>query len=229
MFLEEVNNSLISTLDGSYTLFSNRFNAHYHSLNGSVSETNHVFIKNGLLPILVRKSGICILEMGFGTGLNCLATISTVIERPEISINYIAFEQYKLEESMVMKLSYNSFYENITSEMVKKIHKTPSGKEVAISENVNLLVNYCDITTSIIPTNIDLIYFDAFAPDIQPELWGINFFEKLYAALIDGGVLVTYCAKGQVKRNLRAVGFSVEALPGPPGKREMTRAIKCSK
>ena len=211
------------THDGSETLYREDLNETYHSIHGAINESLHVFIKMGLQAI--EKKAINILELGFGTGLNAWLTF---FERSKNqSIKYIGLEAFPLTQEIWLELNFpqQRIYENGTL-MLEKLHELTWEKEHEIDENFTF--QKVEITFESFETNkkFDLIYFDAFAPNKQPELWETSIFEKMYGLMNENAMLVTYCAKGQVRRNMQAAGFLVERLPGPPGKREMLRAIK---
>ncbi|MBT8219445.1 MAG: tRNA (5-methylaminomethyl-2-thiouridine)(34)-methyltransferase MnmD [Bacteroidia bacterium] len=215
--------SLQITSDGSHTVISDRYNVPYHSIHGAIQETKHVFITNGFLRC--KKDILKILEIGLGTGLNALATLdSNSILQKEIS--YTALEAYPLEQVFVDGLNYNSFFNSTLMHAFDTIHHCHWNKNISLSESFSFKKILKKLQEFESDELFDLVYFDAFAPNAQPEMWSTAIFQKMYGLMDSGGILVTYCAKGQVKRDLRSVGFQVESPPGPPGKREMTRAIK---
>jgi tRNA U34 5-methylaminomethyl-2-thiouridine-forming methyltransferase MnmC len=213
----------IITSDGSHTLFMPEINEYYHSHHGAIQEAKHVFIKNGLNHLDFDKE-ISILEIGFGTGLNALLTCLEAKNK----VNYLGIEAFPLIQSDYENLN---FVEQIDKEKAKSIfssiHDSNWEDFVEITDKFrlkkikNTLQNF-----SLEENSIDLIYFDAFGPRAQAEMWIEEIFSKLYSFLKTGGIFVTYCAKGQVKRDLKSVGFELETLPGPPGKREMIRCTK---
>ena len=214
---------LVFSQDGSHTIISERFGVSYHSKFGSIQETQTVFIDAGLDYIVSRGyREINILEMGFGTGLNALMTYQSI---KGININYHTLEAYPIIEAQYSQLNYPtvlSLTETQTEDFMK-MHKAPPGAKIAISEYFDFtkhIVKIEDFTTA---EKFDIIYYDAFAPTSQEELWTPELMAKLYDMCNPGAVLVTYCAKGSFKRALRSAGFTVEALDGPEGKREMTR------
>lgn len=219
----EEKHQIIQTNDGSDTLISHIYGDLYHSKHGSLQESMHVFISSGLHQRL-DLGVINVLEVGFGTGLNAWLTCleSTKFMK---KINYTGFEKHPIDFSTIKKLNYSQLIED-QYERFNKIHRCTWGKMTSISESFNLIKKDKDIYTLEDGELYDVVYFDAFAPDTQPELWDTKLFNKLYGAMKMDACLVTYCAKGQVKRNLKAVGFEIEAIPGPVGKREMTRAWK---
>tara|TARA_B100000508_G_C11429954_1_gene262828 strand:- start:262 stop:924 length:663 start_codon:yes stop_codon:yes gene_type:complete len=215
---------IIITADGSTTIHLPDWNEQYHSKHGAIQEAQHVFIKNGLA--LFSKKKLKVLEIGFGTGLNSFITF---LEAPkmELEIDYVGVEAYPVSIDEIENLNYVSeLNAGKYKEVFVKMHQHKWEAKVAISPEFDLTKRkqfFNDITDS---NTFDLIYYDAFGARVQPELWTENLFEKMFEALKLGGVLVTYSAKGSVRRAMQAVGFFVERLPGPPGKREMLRAIK---
>lgn len=216
------------TNDGSNTLFVPELNEHYHSVHGALQEALHVFIKHGLEPVIANATApVKLLEIGFGTGLNAILTLQTFLAQKH-SVVYDSLEKYPLPEEMVAQLHFENFILNPELlDYFKKLHAAPWNVEIPVTPNFRLQKLEADLQKFTFPDNTyDLIYFDAFAPEKQPELWTETIFQKMSNALKPGGVLVSYCAKGSFKRSLKAAGLQVEALPGPPGKREMTRARK---
>ena len=207
--------------DGSHTLFVPDLNEHYHSVNGAVNEAMHVFIQAGLNQVVVSK--LKILEFGFGTGLNAFLT---AINKGDKEIHYHSLEKYPVVTETIKQLNYSLLFDGQYSDLFQKIHQVNWEKEHEIEANFYLTKQQGDFKTAEPENKYHLIYFDAFAPDIQPDLWSKAIFTKAYNALLPGGILTTYCAKGVVRRTMQEVGFKVERLPGPPGKREMLRAIK---
>ena len=214
---------IVQTADGSNTLFSERHNAHYHSLNGALQESVHIFLKNGYEYLSINPTYI--LEVGFGSGLNAALTASKAIDI-KCNTSYTGIELYPLKDDILSKLNYNSILNKQESEAWEKIISTKWDVEEQINEFFLLNKVHGDLTEMSLQKKYNIIYFDAFAPDDQPELWTVNIFEKLYRATSNNGVLVTYCSKGIVKQALRAVGHKVERLAGPPGKRHMIRATR---
>lgn len=217
---------LVITEDGSTSIFIEEFNEHFHSIHGAIQESMHVFINAGLQYKSSGQAELSILEIGFGSGLNALLTCIEAITHG-INIQYTAVEKYPLDPEYYKKLNYCTLLEqeNCTSHYTS-IYSFPWEKEYAVAPGFHLLKLECDIQHMEFADQFDIIYFDAFAPAAQPELWSTAIFTSMYNALKVGGVLVTYCAKGEVKRTMKQVGFNIEALPGPKGKREMTRAVK---
>lgn len=217
------------THDGSNTLFVPELNEHYHSIHGALQEALHVFIKYGLQPVLEKAGAepIRLLEIGFGTGLNAILTLQTFLTQNH-SVFYDTLEKYPLREDLIKELHFENFILNPELlDHFRQLHKAAWNEPVSILPNFTLTKLEADLETQTFPAaTYDLIYFDAFAPEKQPHLWTATIFEKLASSLKTNGVLVSYCAKGSFKRALKAAGLTVEALPGPPGKREMTRATK---
>jgi len=213
------------TEDGSHTLFVPGLNETYHSSHGAIQESLHVFIGAGLRYL--NNKEISVLEIGFGTGLNAFLTLLEA-NRTETIINYTSLEAFPLEMGLVRQLNYTSELKlkDSVGELFNKLHEVEwEGGQFITNEFElkKLKIKLDNFNTS---EKYDVIYFDAFAPQIQPEMWTVSVFEKMYQCLNNKGILVTYCAKGVVKRGLKEVGFKIESIPGPPGKREMTRAHK---
>jgi tRNA U34 5-methylaminomethyl-2-thiouridine-forming methyltransferase MnmC len=211
------------TADGSYTLFVPDMDEHYHSVNGAVQESNHVFIDTAL-----RKhpsNELSLMEIGFGTGLNAFLTLIEA-DRSKRKVVYHTVESYPLPSEITSKLEYTKFADAAYERYFRSLHECEWDKVVNISEYFSLHKIKGDANGIEMPNGIDIVYFDAFAPDKQPEMWSQEIFNKLYAAMNEGGILSTYCAKGKVRRMMQRAGFSVERIAGPPGKREMLRANK---
>lgn len=220
---------VITTADGSSTVSIPEMNVTYHSTHGAVRESLHVFIQAGLNSLLPDHSVVSILEMGFGTGLNALLTLieAETVKKP---VHYTAIELYPLEQEQIKSLNYcHQLDRNDLQPVFQKLHSSAWEKEIPVFEYFTLFKSGSDLLKFENPRSgqfFDLIYFDAFAPTAQPQLWTAAIFEKLFALLSPGGILVTYCSKGDVRRAMQAAGFKVEKLTGPPGKREMVRAWK---
>jgi len=210
---------LTETADGSHSLFVEELGEHYHSINGAIQESRHIFIKNALNQ--VQKKDIRVLEIGFGTGLNAFLTL---LESRK-NIHYTSLELYPLPVETAIALNYPEIL-NAEKADFEGLHLAEWNKEEKISSNFTLYKLHSDFTQCEFSENYDVIYFDAFSPEKQPEMWSEVAFEKLYKASAPNAVLTTYCAKGSVRRAMQAAGFAVERLPGPPGKREMLRAVK---
>ncbi|WP_408026995.1 tRNA (5-methylaminomethyl-2-thiouridine)(34)-methyltransferase MnmD [Tenacibaculum litoreum] len=212
---------IIITSDGSTTIHLPDWNEQYHSKHGAIQEAYHVFIRNGLK--YVDTKSVSILEIGFGTGLNCFITLLEA----DRNIDYVGVEAYPVAKEEVEKLNYVSELEaGDKQDLFDKIHEASWEEKHNITPNFSLTKRkqfFAEITDE---NQFDLIYFDAFGARVQPDLWTEDIFRIMFAALKPEGVLVTYSAKGSVRRAMQAVGFDVERLPGPPGKREMLRATK---
>lgn len=229
--------TLFITEDGSHSVHSEQFSVSYHSKYGAIQETQHVFIEAGLKTFLQKApEEINILEIGFGTGLNALMTF---LEMEAISqkINYFTLEAYPLSMEHVQQLNYTQLlnaqhYQDVFLKMHTSEWTLSNGqnldmdKMIPLSKDFNFQKLLMDFENIAFENIADIIYFDAFAPDAQPQLWEDKMMHKMYKALRQNGILTTYCAKGIVKRTLKSVGFIVEGLPGPPGKREISRAVK---
>ncbi len=224
------NVQIIFTEDGSNSLYIPELDEHYHSFHGAVQESNHVFINAGLNHLLKDRLGksIKILEVGFGTGLNCYLTYLESVKK-QIKIEYQGIEAFPVNSAIIDNLNYqNIIPSHITEISFKDLHRCSWDTVNQLDKNFNLLKKHHKIQEVILDSDYDLIYFDAFGPKVQAEMWTETLFSKLYQSLKNQSILVTYCAKGEIKRILNRVGFSVESIPGPPGKREMTRAVKKS-
>lgn len=214
------------TGDCSHTLLVKELNETYHSTKGSINEARHVFIQKGLFDY-VQKTGlkdITVFEVGFGTGLNAhLAQLFA--NENNVFVNYIAVEAFPLEMEIIKQLNFTELIPSDQSKFLS-LHEAAWNKSIVLDNNFTItkLHQKLDDVNSL--ENIDVIFFDAFAPDVQPELWTKAVFEKMHDLLKIGGILVTYCAKGIVKRTIKEVGFELETLEGPPGKREMIRSMK---
>ena len=217
------------TADGSATVLVKGSGVSFHSINGAITESMHVFINAGFKYWLSQHSTqnrCCIFEMGFGTGLNALLTAQQAAETEHL-IYYETVELYPLEEALVIQLNYiEQLHQPELVEIFRQLHHNPWDKETAITPSFTFKKNNVSLTDFSTTQLFNIIYFDAFDPNEQPELWKENIFHKLYSMLTTGGILVTYSSKGAVRRAMQSAGFQVEKLPGPPGKREIVRAIK---
>ncbi|MEZ4775727.1 MAG: tRNA (5-methylaminomethyl-2-thiouridine)(34)-methyltransferase MnmD [Bacteroidia bacterium] len=213
----------IITKDGSSTLYSPGFDEHYHSVHGAIQESMHVFIRSGL-DLFKARDAVAILEMGFGTGLNALLSYFCAGSQ---RIDYTALEAYPLLYEQVQQLNYpaESKFPH-APEVFRKLHEAEWGSPVMVCERFTLEKIHIRLEEFQTDKKFDLIYFDAFAPTSQPELWEDAILAGIYKMLTPGGIFVTYSAKSSVRRGLIAAGFTVEKIPGPPGKREMLRGRK---
>jgi tRNA U34 5-methylaminomethyl-2-thiouridine-forming methyltransferase MnmC len=222
---EALQNELLDTQDGSHTLLSKKFGVSYHSKYGAIKESQHVFIDAGLKARMLRdKEPISILECGFGTGLNALLAYLCAEQHQRI-ITYEGVEAFPITLEVASSLNYPQILQVPQAPFIK-MHEVAWNQQQKLSSYFSFQKTLGKFEEQTYEHQFDVLFFDAFAPTAQPELWDLNLLSKAYKALRPGGVLVTYCAKGVVKRTLKAVGFRVETLPGPPGKREMTRGVK---
>jgi len=210
-----------NTQDGSKTIFSPNFNEHYHSINGAFTETMHIFVGLGYNSIPLKN--INILEIGYGTGLNAICTYLENVNSGK-QIFYHGIEKYPLDMKVLNSLNYSEICkveEHALGPFFKEWNK-----RVKIDEYFTLYKQVIDFQQFKPEQRYDLIYFDAFSPDVQPEMWSFENLEKILTALSTGGVFVTYCSRGDLKRSLRALGMEVKRFSGPPGKRHVIRATK---
>lgn len=215
---------IIKTSDGSTTIQIVEWNEQYHSIHGAIQEAYHVFINNGLS--LFKNQELAILEIGFGTGLNAIIT-QIEAEKLGLTLDYVGVEAYPVGDEEIKQLNY---IEQLNAPDFQgyfmQMHASNWNEPTTISTNFRLTKEQKDFKEINKIDFFNLIYFDAFGARVQPELWTEDIFAIMYNSLKENGVLVTYCAKGSVRRAMQAVGFVVERLPGPPGKREMLRATK---
>ncbi len=215
---------IITTSDGSKTIQITDWNEQYHSKHGAIQEAYHVFITSGLS--LFSNRSLSILEIGFGTGLNALITLLERAKR-NLVISYTGVEAYPVTQQELSQLNYiKQLDAKEVDKHYLKMHQSPWEVWIDLEDNFRLQKQQKDFLNIEDKGVFDLIYFDAFGARVQPELWTEVVFAKMFAALNKNGILVTYSAKGSVRRAMLAVGFTVERLPGPPGKREMLRATK---
>jgi tRNA U34 5-methylaminomethyl-2-thiouridine-forming methyltransferase MnmC len=216
-------NQLVLTSDGSHTIYVPELDEHYHSVHGAVQESEHIFIKSGY--DFCKADPLRIFEVGLGTGLNALLTAVKSLTGGR-KVLYTAIERYPVDPHISGMLNHDRFAGTRGKEISDLIFSSPWGMEMKICENFSLRKINGNLITDSLKGEYDLIYFDAFGPDKQPEMWSPAIFRKISSVTAPGGILVTYSAKGQVKRDLTEAGFSVTLLPGPPGKRQIIRAIK---
>lgn len=215
---------LLLTADGSHTLYISELDESYHSTYGAIQESTHIFIHAGLNHC--KKKEINLLEVGFGTGLNALLCAFDA-QKSTKRIRYTTLEKYPLTVEKALQLNYSQQVRNETAgSLFNKIHTAEWEKEEQISENFILKKRRCDFSMFNEYETYDVVFFDAFSPEKQPEMWTVELFQKIYSVCNGGAILTTYCAKGSIRRALQSAGFSVERLPGPPGKREILRATK---
>lgn len=218
---------LVITGDGSHTLFLPRFNVHYHSTFGAITESVHVYIRNGL-DHMVNTDNISIFEMGFGTGLNALLTAIAAIERG-LNITYHAIEKFPIDPETAGKLNYANILSRaacLPCTLFSAMHQASWNKTTMIHPRFYLHKIEGDLLDFTPDFNFDLIYFDAFAPGKQPDMWTGEIMHRLLMHLNPGGIFTTYCVKGEVRQLLKVNGLSVMKIPGPPGKREILRGVK---
>ena len=217
---------IISTKDGSHSLLNTELKETYHSVHGALQESMHVFISHGLDFFSKHQSAgtINVLEIGFGTGLNALLALQYA-QRTQRAVHFTSLEAYPLGKAIWESLNYGELLSD--KNHFSRLHESPWATEVALTPNFSLLKIEATLQeTALGAGKFDVVFFDAFGPGVQPEMWELPVIGKIYAAMKRGGVFVTYSSKGQLKRDLRSLAFQMESLPGPPGKREMTRALK---
>jgi tRNA U34 5-methylaminomethyl-2-thiouridine-forming methyltransferase MnmC len=218
---------VIETRDGSHSLLNESLNETYHSTHGAIQESKHVFIKNGLDFLLARNRNqeISVLEIGFGTGLNALLTLQESVEQ-KIKLHYTTVEAFPVALEFVDQLNYSQQL-SFDPMHFRELHHADWNKTVSITPTFDIEKREGTVQEMNLEDDAyDLVLFDAFAPNKQPEMWEKPLLEKIFKAMKKDAVFVTYCAKGQLKRDLKSIGLKVETLPGPPGKREMVRGLK---
>lgn len=218
------NVDLVVSKDGSHTLKLKGVDEHYHSTHGAIEESEYVYIQSGL-QLFKEKQEVSILEVGFGTGANALLSERWGKEN-KVEIEYSGLELFPLPAELLNELNYPEMLGGEALNVFKAIHAAPWGQMIAITSHFSLMKLEMDVLDLDRIDAFDLVFFDAFGPQTQPELWTTDVFQKVFNACKRGAVLVTYCAKGQVRRDLQSVGFSLERLPGPPAKRHILRAQK---
>ena len=225
----EMKPELRKTADGSHTLYVKELKEHYHSTYGAITEAMHIFINSALL--LRQCKSLTVFEAGFGTGLNCLLTALEAGKR-NIKIYYIGVDLFPLDREILSLLNYPQILKGDSSWLWDKIHNASWNQPTTLTDYFYLHKVKTDLALSPIPTGLplfDIIYFDAFAPNVQPEMWESGIFKKISERCNPGAVFSTYSSKGQVRRNLATAGFTMEKLPGPPGKKEILRGIIAGK
>jgi tRNA U34 5-methylaminomethyl-2-thiouridine-forming methyltransferase MnmC len=220
-----MNKEFVITQDGSHTIYLPLMDEHYHSTFGAVQESLHIYINAGFLQLQIKE--VSILEIGFGTGLNALLTYIFAVKQG-IRVKYQSIEKYPLSEHEIKILNYTDGQYKEYAAFFDRIHRAPWDTEVEIAPGFVLHKILGDMTTFAfdLQDKIDLVYYDAFAPSKQPELWTNALIQKVADCVKTGGIVVTYCAKGSVRRSFEGAGFKMERLPGPPGKKEFIRGKK---
>lgn len=214
---------IVGTSDGSDTLYVPELGEHYHSVYGAIQESEYIFIRTGLNYL--KSDSVRIFEAGFGTGLNALLTYASSITENR-RIFYHAIDSYPLPQEVTDSLNYTDIIGYWSRNVFRHMHSCVWDKIERISDDFILYKQLGDLTKDKINGSFNLIYYDAFGPDKQPEMWSDDIFARISGITESNGVLVTYSAKGSVKRGLKRNGFDVSLLPGPPGKRQIIRAIK---
>jgi len=218
-----MDSELILTEDGSHSFFVPEIDECYHSSHGAIQESKHIFIEAGLKQC--SKSEFKVLEIGFGTGLNAFLALIEA-ERSTKKIQYTSLEKYPVEVQKALKLNYPEELLPEKRSCFEQLHNSPWNEKVQISQSFSLKKIETDFTCHIFNDQFDVVFFDAFSPEKQPEMWSQERFELIFKHCNAGAILTTYCAKGIVRRTMQAAGFNVERLQGPPGKREILRGIR---
>ena len=215
---------IIDTADGSHSLFHEALNETYHSRHGAIQESSHVFLKNGYDHH--QRTPISVLEYGFGTGLNALLT-AVQADRMDRHTSYTTLEAFPLTRNITEAINYAEKVNHPQShEWFKSLHELPWERAESVHDRFMLKKIHIPFEDFETDELFDLVYYDAFAPSRQPELWGKNMLAKVCKLINSGGMFVTYSAMGQLKRDLKDLGLAVVTLEGPPGKKEMIRAVK---
>ena len=214
---------IVKTEDGSHTIYIPEISEHYHSVHGAIQESNHIFIVRGFN--FSASDPVSILEIGFGTGLNVLLTALESYETGR-KVFYTTIDNNHLDDQITESLNYAEMTGKGSREIFNRIHGSPWDNDYELLPGFILRKTKGDLTKMQLSGYYDLIYFDAFSPEKQPEMWTRKIFSMISDVTIAGGILVTYCVKGEVKRILKSTGFRISLLPGPPGKRHILRAIK---
>jgi tRNA U34 5-methylaminomethyl-2-thiouridine-forming methyltransferase MnmC len=225
MYFCEMKREVILTADGSKTIYIPEMDENYHSMNGAFQEAMHVFIQNGIRTFNQTEE-ITVFEMGFGTGLNALLTLVEAVNSNR-KINYIGIEAFPVELELIKEINYEKLVDIQFIDSFSLMHSLSWEEKHILHPNFTFQKIHAKIQDyKPLNSSTDIVFFDAFGPKVQQEVWTIGVLKKMHDMLKPNGILVTYCAMGQMKRDLKFLGFKVEGLPGPPGKREMTRAVK---
>jgi tRNA U34 5-methylaminomethyl-2-thiouridine-forming methyltransferase MnmC len=215
--------TLLETADGSQTVKNNDIGESYHSTHGAVQESMHVYINHGLRLVVNNRSKIRVFEMGFGTGLNALLTLREVLENPNLEVEYVCIEPFPLSENIYRQLNYPQDSER---DYFIQMHQSVHAKNINIHERFSFLKMEVKFEDFHYYKQFDIMYYDAFGPTSQPELWSLDALRKSVDMLNSDGIWVTYCSKGEVRRGLVSLGMKAERMAGPPGKRHMIFATK---
>ena len=219
--------SIINTSDGSHTLYNEKLNETYHSIHGAIQESEHIYIESGIKYFIdnQKKKNIQILEIGFGTGLNVILTYKFSLSHT-YTIHYNTIESNPLKMEMVNKLNYIDILGEKYKDVFALMHTQKPDEVVSISSKLFFNKQILRLEEFKNKKKYDIIFFDAFAPSKQPEIWSAKNLLKIYDAMEKGAILVTYCSSGKFKKTLDELGYEVEVISGPPGKKEMVRASK---
>jgi tRNA U34 5-methylaminomethyl-2-thiouridine-forming methyltransferase MnmC len=218
-------NILTQTADGSNTLYNETIGEHYHSKHGALQESKHVFIKAGLEYVTEQKKEISILEVGFGTGLNYILTLDFCLQN-KINLNYTSLEAFPLKKDVILETGYKNFVSQLTWDIFFSNYEQALNNKVEIDNLVSLEIPHQKLETYQTEQKYDLVYYDAFSVQHQPEMWSDEIIAHTCSFIKPGGTFVTYAITGKLKRALKSNNFKIEKLPGAPGKREMLRATK---
>lgn len=214
----------VITSDNSHTFFNEKTGEHYHSTFGAITESLHIFINAGLDFRAKKLNEINILEVGFGTGLNAMLSCNYAVSK-NIGINYFSLEAFPIKQEEAILLNYPNLLESSKDEF-QRMHEDTE-EEIVINEHFTIRKKFAKLESLNLPEDeFDVVFFDAFSPEVQPELWTEEIFEMIFKSMKQKGILTTYSCKGIVKRALKSAGFKIEKIPGPPGKREFLRAVK---
>jgi len=217
---------IIKTEDGSQSLYNEGLNETYHSTHGALTESQYVFIQQGLDVLVDRgETNISILEIGFGTGLNAILVQEYAQRNPALMVDFDTLEPFPLSPDLIAELEYDELIDGLSREGFEQLHACAWETSISPLDNFTFTKYKCTLAEFDTESKFDLVFYDAFAPSKQPEMWEKALLSKVCSLLNDSGVFVTYCARGQLKRDLADLGLTVETLPGPPGKKEMVRAI----
>ena len=223
---KQLQTELITTEDGSHSLYVPHLNEHYHSTHGAIQESLHVYINTGFAACQLQQ--INVLEIGFGTGLNAFLTLLEA-EQTNKHVHYTSLELYPLAMERAKQLNYaQQLTDDQKAPLFLSLHKATWNETIEITPSFTLHktdIDFSNPNNLKTDTRFDVIYFDAFAPEKQPEMWTQPIFDKLFSLCNPQAIISTYCAKGVVRRMLQSAGFTVERLPGPPGKREILRGV----